>query len=106
MTDDDPTSGLLNLVDIWMVFAIALLLALISSGAIRARTGSEQSSTTAQYDAEGNLEIIETDGVSVKTMRVTNDPLSGNGERLGTAYRLKSGEVIYVPEKDEAPSRQ
>ena len=28
------------------------------------------------------------------------------GERLGTAYRLKSGEVVYVPEAGETPQGQ
>ncbi len=28
--EDDPGSGLLNLVDVWLVFAVALLLALVS----------------------------------------------------------------------------
>ena len=30
--------------------------------------------------------------------RVSRDELSGEGTRLGTAYRLKSGEVVYVPD--------
>ena len=30
LEDDDPAAGLLNLFDVWMVFAIALLLALAS----------------------------------------------------------------------------
>jgi len=29
----------------------------------------------------------------------TKDPLSGEGARLGVAYRLKSGEVVYVPDR-------
>lgn len=100
--DDEPTSGLINLVDIWMVFAVALLLALVSSGVIRERSDAIEPTTTAQYDSDGKLEIVETNGVSVKTMRETEELRSGNGQRLGTAYRLKSGEVIYVPEPPKA----
>lgn len=29
---------------------------------------------------------------------MSDQKLSGEGERLGTAYRLKSGKVVYVPE--------
>lgn len=97
--DDDPSSGLINLVDIWMVFAFVLLIALIASGAVRKPAQPGTSQTTTIYDAEGNLEIIQSNGIEVDRMRVTAENLSGTGERLGTAYRLKSGEVLYVPEK-------
>ena len=30
--------------------------------------------------------------------RVSRDELSGDGVRLGTAYRLKTGDVVYVPD--------
>jgi hypothetical protein len=96
--DDDPASGLINLVDVWMVFSVVLLIALIASGAVRQRAAGE-SQTTTVYDSDGNLEIIARDGIEVDRMRVTEENLSGTGERLGTAYRLKSGEVLYVPEK-------
>ena len=30
--------------------------------------------------------------------RSRDKKLGGEGERLGTAYRLKNGQVVYVPE--------
>jgi hypothetical protein len=36
----------------------------------------------------------------VKVERVTDRQLSGQGERLGTAYRLPDGQVVYVPEQE------
>lgn len=96
--EDDPASGLINLVDIWMVFSVVLLIALIANGAIHDTTSQPTRQTTTTYDSEGNLEIIERDGVHVNKMRMTKDQLSGTGERLGTAYRLETGEVLYVPE--------
>ena len=30
--------------------------------------------------------------------RVSREEISGDGVRLGTAYRLKSGDVVYVPD--------
>lgn len=97
-TDDDPTAGLINLFDIWMVFAVALLLALIGAGAARVPGSDSRVETTVLSTREQDLEIIRRDGVKVSKMKVTRDTLSGDGERLGTAYRLKSGEVVYVPE--------
>ena len=91
--EDDPTAGLVNLFDVWMVFAVALLLALVEAGALRSvgPTGSEANSP-------GQLDLVESRSTRVERMRITRDALSGEGERLGIAYRLTSGEVVYVPE--------
>jgi hypothetical protein len=32
--------------------------------------------------------------------RPTNASMNGEGTRLGTAYRLKTGEVVYVPDEN------
>ena len=93
---DDPTAGLINLFDVWMVFAVALLLALVEAGVIHS-AGSATAETLSRSDASGNLEIVQREGRKVTKMRLTHDSLSGEGERLGIAYRLKSGEVVYVP---------
>jgi hypothetical protein len=34
----------------------------------------------------------------IRRYRMSHRSLRGEGERLGTAYRLKNGEVIYVPD--------
>jgi len=77
---------LVNLFDIWMVFAVALLLALVEAGVIR------------QAGAKDSLERVAAEKVPVNEMRVTQDQLTGEGQRLGTAYRLTSGEIVYVPD--------
>lgn len=94
---DDPTSGLVNLFDVWMVFAVALLLALVEAGAIRA-----VDSSPATTESPGRLELVEPRKRRVDRMQITHDRLAGEGERLGIAYRLKSGEVVYVPEAPAA----
>ncbi len=43
-------------------------------------------------------EIVTKKGKEIKVQKVTDKRLSGEGERLGTAYKLKDGKVIYVPE--------
>ena len=70
-----------------MVFAAALLLALVEAGVVGA-TGGRQAP-----------ERVAADNVKVNQIRVTQDKLTGEGERLGTAYRLKSGEIVYIPDR-------
>lgn len=99
---DDPTAGLINLFDVWMVFAVALLLALVEAGVVRSAMSASE--TTSRVDEQGNLEIVQRDGVKITRLRVTHESLSGEGERLGVAYRLKSGEVVYVPSTQASES--
>ena len=42
--------------------------------------------------------VLKGEGVKLDKYRPTDEKMSGKGERLGTAYRLANGEVVYVPE--------
>lgn len=96
LESEDPGAGLVNLFDVWMVFAIALLLALVSYHQLPRATAK----ATAQ-SAKEQLESVSADGVRLERLRVTEDELSGEGKKLGTAYRLSSGEVVYVPDSTD-----
>ena len=85
--EDDPAAGLLNLFDVWLVFAVAVLIAAWSAS---------QAATKAAGAAD--LQIAVSNGVELETLKMTKNKLTGEGQRLGTAYRLKSGKVVYVPE--------
>jgi hypothetical protein len=99
LTDVDPTSGLINLFDIWMVFAVALLLALIQTGALQTAAAKSSAPDKSQPDRAQ----IDSRKAHVTKMRLTQDQLTGEGQRLGTAYRLKSGELVYVPDTPPTP---
>jgi hypothetical protein len=45
------------------------------------------------------MEVISRKGIELERRRMTSRSAAGDGERLGICYRLKTGEVIYVPEK-------
>jgi hypothetical protein len=34
--------------------------------------------------------------------RISHEKMTGEGQRLGVAYRLKTGELVYVPDEDHA----
>jgi len=77
---EDPAAGLLNLFDVWIAFAAALLLASLG------------------YSQGSRAEAIAKQRQPLPHYRESPQQAGGDGERLGVAYRLKSGEVIYVPE--------
>jgi hypothetical protein len=46
------------------------------------------------------MEIITKKGEKIERYRASQESADGrgNGKRIGTAYQLESGEVIYVPD--------
>jgi len=93
MFDEDPATGLLNLFDVWIAFAVALLLATVSYFSANSPEGRASLS-----------ESVPSRSTKLEHYRPTADKLSGTGERLGVAYRLDTGDVVYVPDTASAPS--
>ena len=103
--DDDPLSGVANLFDVAMVFAIALLLALVTHYRLPELLSAQQDVTILKNPGAPNMEIIRRRGRKLEHYRITRETLGGEGQRLGTAYRLRNGEVVYVPDEPGASLR-
>jgi hypothetical protein len=96
--DDDPMSGVSNLFDTAMVFAVALLLALVVSYNIPELLQPESSVTIVKNPGDPNMQIIIKDMSQIQVLNMTNKLAGGQGTKMGTAYQLESGQVVYVPE--------
>lgn len=94
---EDPISGVANLFDLSVVLIVAMIFALVSTLDMLDMF-SESDVTYTKQAANGEIEIIEKKGKEIKVKKITEDQSSGKGERLGTAYKLEDGQVIYVPE--------
>ena len=95
--DEDPGAGLLNLFDVWIAFAVALLLAMVSYMRMPELL-SQGDITIIKNPGTPEMEIIQKQGQKIEHYRATSQQLTEQGERLGIAYRLTNGEVVYVPE--------
>ncbi len=98
--DLDPMSSFANLFDIAMVFAVALMVAF----AIRSRmteflTGED--ATFVKNAGRPDMEIIVKRKDQIIRYKAEASKGTGKGQRVGTAYRLESGEIIYVPEGEQ-----
>jgi hypothetical protein len=102
MVEEDPASGLLNLFDVWIAFAAALLLALVGYFNVPELLNPKSEIVVVKNPGKPDMEIIRRQGVKMERYRATSQQLSGEGQRLGTAYRLASGEVVYVPESSDS----
>lgn len=98
---DDPAAGLINLFDVWIAFAAALLLSVVSYMS-QAKPPPSSAPTEASAASAAALEDIEARRLRPERFQESHASKSGEGERLGTAYRLKSGEIIYVRDKEPA----
>lgn len=98
LIEDDPATGLLNLFDVWIAFAVALLLAMVGFMGAPELLNPRSNVTLIKNPGRPDMEIIQKKGVTIDRYRATSEQLTGQGRRLGTAYQLPSGEVVYVPE--------
>jgi hypothetical protein len=95
---EDPISGVANLFDASVVFIVSMMIALFMAYNMLDLMDPKSEVTITKKTADGKIEVITKKGREIKARKVTDKRLSGEGERLGTAYQLKDGRVIYVPE--------
>ena len=102
-TDEDPLAGVANLFDVSVVFIVGLMISLFSIYRMGDLMDPETEVTMVKTNAAGESEVIVKKGTEIEAYRVTGEQLSGDGERLGTAYRLANGQIIYVPDNAAPP---
>lgn len=100
-SDDDPLANVANLFEAGILLALGFLVALISALNLVAMYDADSKVTITTEKADGSLEVVVKDGQKTTVRRVTKQVGSGDGTRLGVAYRLADGTVIYVPENKE-----
>lgn len=94
--DDDPLSGVANLFDLSLVFIVAVLMALFAVFAEQDILKPNSEWTITKKNDKGELEIITKKDNEIKVQKVTDKKLSGEGTRLGMAYKLADGRIVYV----------
>ncbi len=104
-SDDDPMTGVANLFDIGLVFIVGLLITLFSAYRLQDLFDRTSEMTIMKQNASGEMEVIIKQGTQIKATKVTRETASGMGNRLGVAYRLKDGSMVYVPDEKERDQR-
>ncbi len=96
---DDPMSSLANLFDVSMVFAVALMVAMVSFMKMSEML-TQNDVTIVKNPGRKNMEIIKKDGKKIEKYKASEVTSQGEGEgrKVGTAYELEDGAVIYIPE--------
>ena len=102
LVDDnaDPLSVVVNLFDVAMVFAVSLMVAMVMHMNMTEVFVNEDF-TVVKNPGKDNMEIITKQGKQINTYKASGETTDNNGakgKRLGTAYQLENGQIIYVPE--------
>ncbi len=92
--DDDPMLSLINLVD---VFLVAIGILLIGAAQQSSWIANADSVTVVRNAGTPDMEIVVKSGEKVSKFRSSGASADGDGERVGTAYRLQDGTMVYVP---------
>lgn len=98
VAEEDPLAGIANLFDISVVFIVGLIISLFSIYRMNDLVDAKSEVTMVKTNARGEREIIVKKGTKITAYKVSGKTTTGDGERLGIAYRLASGQIIYVPE--------
>jgi hypothetical protein len=100
--EEDPLAGIANLFDVSVVFIVGLMITLFSVFRMGDLVDSKNEVTMVKTNAQGEREIIVKKGTKITAYKMTGKTAAGDGERLGTAFRLSNGQIIYVPEGADA----
>ncbi len=97
--DTDPLSVVVNLFDVAMVFAVALMVAMVMHMNMT-EVFTKEDYTIVKNPGKDNMEIISKEGGKINKYTPSDDQQSSGkkGRKVGTAYELENGEIIYVPD--------
>ncbi len=95
--DADPLAGMANLFDLAMIFAVALMVAMVVHFKLP-ELFSQEEFTMVKNPGKENMEIIVKKDGKITRYKATAGKGEGQGKRVGVAYELEDGQIIYVPE--------
>jgi hypothetical protein len=92
---DDPILSVVNIIDVFLVIIAVLLVAVMENPI---NPFALQNAVVIKDPGEPTMEMIVKKGNELKRYKSSGQIGEGQGAKAGTAYRLKDGSMIYVPE--------
>lgn len=96
---DDPLSAVANLVDVFLVFIVGLLVSFLSAYHLEDLLDQKSEITVMKQAAEGEMTLITKKGTKIEAVKITKSEAEGRGTRLGVAYQLEDGSMVYLPDE-------
>jgi hypothetical protein len=99
----DPLDGLVNLFDIGIVLAVAFLLAALTSIDLAPSVLEQNSEQTSSSRVPADSVIVAPGEEDNAIELQRGERVAGQGEPVGTVYRLDDGRTVIVRPEDEPP---
>ena len=96
---DDPMNSIANLLDIFLVFIVALMVAFLSVFHMQDLLSSESNVTIMKESSDGEITVITKKAAKIEAVKITRSEAEGKGVRLGVAYKLEDGSMVYMPDE-------
>lgn len=96
---DDPILSVVNIVDVFLVIIAVLLIAVIENPLNPFAT---QDAIVIKNPGKPDMSMVIKEGNELKEYQSSGQIGEGQGAKAGTAYRLKNGSMVYVPEKGDS----
>lgn len=96
---DDPILSVVNIVDVFLVIIAVLLIAVIENPLNPFAT---QDVIVIKNPGKPDMGMVIREGNELKEYKSSGQIGEGQGAKAGTAYKLKNGSMVYVPESAAA----
>ncbi len=93
---EDPILSVVNLIDIFLVIIAALLVTVAKNPLLN--PFSKQDVTVITDPGKPSMEMVVKKGEKIEHYKASGSIGQGEGDKAGTAYRMKDGSIVYVPE--------
>lgn len=93
---DDPILSVVNIIDIFLVIIAALLITVAQNPLLNAF--SQRDVTVITDPGKPTMEMMIKKGEKIERYKASGQIGEGEGAKAGTAYRMKDGSIVYVPE--------
>ncbi|MDR1080926.1 MAG: DUF2149 domain-containing protein [Deltaproteobacteria bacterium] len=95
---DDPMLAVINLIDIFLVFIVAVLISFLSAMGLQDLLDKDSEVSVVKRSADGEMTLITKKASRIEAVKITKSEAEGKGVRLGVAYQLEDGTMVYLPD--------
>ena len=94
---EDPILSVVNLIDVFLVIIASLLIVVAQNPLLNPFSKHD---VTVIIDAgKPGMEVMIKNGRKIERYKSSGRIGQGEGAKAGTAYRMKDGSIVYVPEE-------
>ncbi len=96
--DEDPLSGVANLFDVAMIFAVGLLVMMMMYVNLPELLTS-QDVTIVKNPGQEDMQIIIKNETEIEVLNMTDESVTTMGKLVASLYETEGGATVYVEEK-------